>query len=184
MLTTLDHISGGRAVLGMGAGWEELEQREHGIDPGRSLGERLDWLDEVLGLMRGLLVGDEVTSNGGHYRFDHVRHAHLCHSSDGCQCWWVHRARGKGLRIVARHADLWQLWVEPGSTLAFEHLDDLVEGRAGRRNISLYNITRLARALELPLPELFGATEAQLRLRAVGRTHPSADHPDRSSRLR
>ena len=48
MTTTLDHASGGRAILGLGAAWEVEEQRAHGIDPGAGLGQRLDWLDESL----------------------------------------------------------------------------------------------------------------------------------------
>src|SRR5262249_8606742 len=45
MAATLDHISGGRAVLGLGAGWQENEHRAYGI-PFYTLGERLARLDE------------------------------------------------------------------------------------------------------------------------------------------
>jgi len=47
LATTLDHLSGGRAILGLGGAWFELEHQAHGIDFGRSAGERLDWLDRV-----------------------------------------------------------------------------------------------------------------------------------------
>ena len=56
--TTLDHISGGRAILGIGGAWFELEHDAHGIDFGSGFGQRLDWLDESVGAMRTLL--DEV----------------------------------------------------------------------------------------------------------------------------
>ena len=57
MVTTLDHLSGGRAVLGIGGAWFELEHREFGIDFGKSVGERLDWLDEAVAIIRGMLDG-------------------------------------------------------------------------------------------------------------------------------
>ena len=47
--TTLDHISGGRAILGIGGAWIELEHQAHGIDFGSGFGQRLDWLEESVG---------------------------------------------------------------------------------------------------------------------------------------
>jgi len=73
--TTLDHISGGRAIVGLGGAWFELEHNAHGIEFGRSVGQRLDWMDEALGAMRALFDGETVTSPpGGHYAFDGLRH--------------------------------------------------------------------------------------------------------------
>ncbi len=72
---TLDHISGGRAILGIGGAWMELEHQAHGIDFGTGFGQRLDWMDESVGAMRTLLDGGTVTSApGGHYAFDGLRH--------------------------------------------------------------------------------------------------------------
>lgn len=59
MATTLDHISGGRTVLGIGAAWFETEHRAYGIEFGRSPGERLDWLDEAVLIMRGMIRGEQ-----------------------------------------------------------------------------------------------------------------------------
>ncbi len=59
MATTLDHISGGRAYLGIGAAWFETEHVAYGIDFGASVGERLDRLDEAVAIMRGMLHGEE-----------------------------------------------------------------------------------------------------------------------------
>ena len=56
--TTLDHISGGRAILGIGGAWMEPEHQAHGIDFGTGFGQRLDWLDESVGAMRALLDGE------------------------------------------------------------------------------------------------------------------------------
>ncbi len=104
---TLDHISGGRAILGIGGAWMEPEHRAHGIDFGTGFGQRLDWLEESVAAMRTLLDGGSVTSEpGGRYAFDVLRHQplpvqpHLPIMIGGS-------GEKKTLRTVARHADMW-----------------------------------------------------------------------------
>ena len=63
MATTLDHISGGRAILGIGAAWFETEHVAYGIPFGASPGERLRWLDEAARIMRGMLHGEEPSGD-------------------------------------------------------------------------------------------------------------------------
>jgi F420-dependent oxidoreductase-like protein len=70
LATTLDHISGGRAVLGIGGAWFEREHEAFGIaEWGAGFGERLDRLDEAVMLMRRLLDGERVSHEGRFYRF-------------------------------------------------------------------------------------------------------------------
>jgi alkanesulfonate monooxygenase SsuD/methylene tetrahydromethanopterin reductase-like flavin-dependent oxidoreductase (luciferase family) len=64
MVTTLDHISGGRAVLGIGGAWFETEHEAFGFEFGGSPGERLAWLREALPIMRGMLDGTRPTASG------------------------------------------------------------------------------------------------------------------------
>jgi alkanesulfonate monooxygenase SsuD/methylene tetrahydromethanopterin reductase-like flavin-dependent oxidoreductase (luciferase family) len=125
MAATIDHISGGRAILGLGAAWEEDEQRAHGIDPGRSLGQRLDWLDESLTIIRGILAGAEVTWTSDKYRFDHVRHAPLPIRRPMPVLVGAYGEK-KGLRIVAKHATLWQVWVNMDDLPEFQRLDGVL----------------------------------------------------------
>jgi alkanesulfonate monooxygenase SsuD/methylene tetrahydromethanopterin reductase-like flavin-dependent oxidoreductase (luciferase family) len=106
-VATLDHVSEGRAILGIGGAWMEAEHQAHGIEFGSSPGQRLDWMDESVGAIRALLDGKEVTSEpGGHYQFDHLRHlpapvqGHLPIMIGGS-------GEKKTLRSVARYADLW-----------------------------------------------------------------------------
>ena len=73
MATTLDHISGGRAVLGLGSAWFETEHRAFGLEFGASDGERLRWLGEALPIMRGMLDGTNPTAAGRRYRAREVR---------------------------------------------------------------------------------------------------------------
>jgi len=58
MATTLDHVSRGRAVLGIGGAWFETEHIAYGLDFGSGFGERLDRLDEAVAIMRGMLRGE------------------------------------------------------------------------------------------------------------------------------
>ena len=106
-VTTLDHLSGGRAILGIGGAWFDLEHEAHGLEFGRSPGQRLDWLDESVAAIRTLLDGGSVTSPpDGHYAFRDLRHAplpvqgHLPIMIGGS-------GRKKTLRTIARYADMW-----------------------------------------------------------------------------
>ncbi len=107
LATTLDHISGGRAILGIGGAWMEPEHRAHGIDFGSGFGQRLDWLDEAVGAMRGVLDGGSVTSApGGHYQFDHLRQLPLPVQSR-LPIMIGGSGEKKTLRTVAKYADMW-----------------------------------------------------------------------------
>ncbi|HET9346071.1 MAG TPA: LLM class flavin-dependent oxidoreductase [Candidatus Limnocylindrales bacterium] len=112
-LVTIDHVSDGRAILGIGGAWFELEHDAFGIDFGDGFGQRLDWLAEAVGAMRTLLDGGEVTSRaGGRYAFDRLRisprpvQAHLPIMIGG-------GGEKKTLRIVAEHADMWNVFGTP-----------------------------------------------------------------------
>jgi alkanesulfonate monooxygenase SsuD/methylene tetrahydromethanopterin reductase-like flavin-dependent oxidoreductase (luciferase family) len=73
MATTLDHISGGRAILGIGAAWFETEHEAYGIPFGSGAPERLRWLGEALPIMRGMLHGERPTASGPRYSARSVR---------------------------------------------------------------------------------------------------------------
>ena len=73
MATTLDHISGGRAILGIGAAWFEEEHLAFGIPFGSGPPERLRWLAEALPVMRGMLRGERPSAAGPRYAARDVR---------------------------------------------------------------------------------------------------------------
>jgi alkanesulfonate monooxygenase SsuD/methylene tetrahydromethanopterin reductase-like flavin-dependent oxidoreductase (luciferase family) len=107
MLTTIDHVSGGRAIAGLGGAWHELEHQASGIEFGSGFGERLDWLEEATAALRTLFAGGRVTSApGAHYTFDD-----LVLLPRPIQPRLPIMIGGSGekktLRTVARHADMW-----------------------------------------------------------------------------
>jgi len=73
MATTLDHISGGRAILGIGGAWFETGHTAYGLEFGSGFPERLRWLAEALPLMRGMLHGERPTAAGTRYSAIAVR---------------------------------------------------------------------------------------------------------------
>ena len=64
--TTIDHISGGRVVLGIGAGWQENEHEKYGFDFSTLKG-RLDRLDEAVEVITSLLANVRTEYQGTHY---------------------------------------------------------------------------------------------------------------------
>jgi alkanesulfonate monooxygenase SsuD/methylene tetrahydromethanopterin reductase-like flavin-dependent oxidoreductase (luciferase family) len=120
---TLDHVSDGRAILGIGGAWFELEHAAHGIDFGSGFGQRLDWLDEAAAAMRTLLDGGEVTSEpGARYAFDRLvllprpvqERLPIMIGGTG---------EKKTLRTVARYADMWNAM---GSVELLTHKDEVL----------------------------------------------------------
>src|SRR5262245_64108028 len=66
MAATVDHVSGGRLNLGIGAGWFELEHQSFGIDF-KTVRGRLEALDEACRIIRGMLTEERTTVHGKHY---------------------------------------------------------------------------------------------------------------------
>ena len=69
---TLDHLSGGRLELGIGAGWNVPDYRQLGMPYDRP-GLRIDRMVESLGIIKRLLAGERVTHDGPHYHLDGAR---------------------------------------------------------------------------------------------------------------
>ena len=129
LATTLDHVSGGRAILGLGGGWFEREHDAFGIDFGSGFGERLDRLDEAVGLIRRLLGGETVTHKGRSYEMTDA----ICRPRP-VQARLPILIGGSGprktLRTTAAYADLWNAFGQPDAIAAHDavlrgHCQDL-----------------------------------------------------------
>jgi F420-dependent oxidoreductase-like protein len=106
-IATIDHLSGGRAELGLGAGWAQNEYQAYGFDFPRA-GARLDLLAEFAQVVRGLLR-DEVTDFAGqHFRLTEARCEPKPLQAE-LPIWIGGGGERRTLRLVAEHADGWNV---------------------------------------------------------------------------
>ncbi len=111
MAANVDNISGGRCVLGLGAGWQENEHRAYGIDFS-TLGGRMNRFEEACQVVKGLFSNDKTTFAGKYYQLTDAPLAPrpvqqplpLLIGGGGEQ---------RTLRIAARYADEWNVWGTP-----------------------------------------------------------------------
>lgn len=107
---TVDHMSGGRLVVGIGGGWQRNEHAAYGIEF-FDTGERLRRLGEACQVLRQLFTHDRSTFEGRYYRLTDAplepkTRADLPILVGG-------GGEQVTLRIVARHADEWNTWGLP-----------------------------------------------------------------------
>ena len=105
MAATLQYLSGGRFILGIGAGWKEDEYRAYGYDfP--AAGVRVEELEETLQIVKALWTEERATVEGKHYQ---VREAWCEPKPDPLPTIMVGGSKPRMLRVVARHADWWNV---------------------------------------------------------------------------
>ena len=108
MAATLDHMTGGRVVLGLGSGWQENEHRQYGI-PFHTVKERLQRLDEACAVIKALFSESKANFEGRFYQLEDAtlepkpvqRPLPLLIGGGG---------EKRTLRIAARFADAWNVW--------------------------------------------------------------------------
>jgi F420-dependent oxidoreductase-like protein len=107
---TVDHISDGRLLLGVGAGWQENEHQQYGIDL-PPVKQRVDRFAEGVEVLDGLLRQPVTSIAGAWYQLDEA----VCEPKP-VQPRLPLLIGGKGNRmlgIVARYADEWNMWSTP-----------------------------------------------------------------------
>jgi alkanesulfonate monooxygenase SsuD/methylene tetrahydromethanopterin reductase-like flavin-dependent oxidoreductase (luciferase family) len=108
MGATLRHLSGGRFILGIGAGWHEEEYRAYGYGyPSR--GARVAQLAEAIQIIRAMWTESPATFHGEHYS---IEGAYCEPRPDPIPPILVGTPSPKALRVVARLADGWS-WDAP-----------------------------------------------------------------------
>ncbi len=104
-ITTLDILSKGRAVLGLGAAWNEDEHIGYGF-PFPAIGERMDRLDEALTICRAMFREDRPSFEGRHYRIDRALNVPRPIQPGGPKIIVGGGGEQRTLRIAAKHADM------------------------------------------------------------------------------
>jgi F420-dependent oxidoreductase-like protein len=104
VMTTLDVISKGRAILGIGAAWYDVEHHALGVDyPTDRV--RLDMLEEAVQICRAMFEGDGVTFGGQHFRVDNARNLPRPVQAGGPKIMIGGGGEKRTLRLVAQYAD-------------------------------------------------------------------------------
>ena len=103
--TTLDVLSGGRAIFGLGAAWNDVEHAGYGFEfP--TLRERMDRLDEALTIVRAMFTEDRPSFEGRHYRISAALNMPRPIQPNGPRILVGGGGEQRTLRIAARHADM------------------------------------------------------------------------------
>jgi F420-dependent oxidoreductase-like protein len=104
-VTTLDTVSKGRALLGIGAAWNEDEHRGYGYEfP--PIGERMDRLDEALAIITAMFREDRPTVEGGHYRAERALNVPRPIQPGGPKVLVGGAGEQRTLNIAAKYADI------------------------------------------------------------------------------
>ncbi len=103
-MTTLDVVSRGRAILGIGGAWYDVEHQGLGVDyPSDRV--RLDMLEEAVQVCRAMFTDDDVSFEGNHYRLDHARNLPRPVQVGGPKIMIGGGGEKRTLRLVALYAD-------------------------------------------------------------------------------
>ena len=123
MAATLDHVSDGRLILGIGCGWHDPEYEAFGYPTDHKVGR----FEEAIGIIGPLLRGERVTLAGSYYQ---VRDAVLRPPPDRPIPILVAAQGRRMLRLTARYADAW-------NTAWFGLPDDLLHRRLAELHAAL-----------------------------------------------
>jgi probable F420-dependent oxidoreductase len=134
MAATLDMVSGGRLILGVGAGWHDPEYEAFGYPTDHKVGRFEEWLEIVIRLLRG----ERVTFEGRWYQ---TRDAQVLPPPARRIPILVAGNKPRMLRLVARHADTW-------NTAWFGEPDDRLEERVRGLDEALTEVGRDPAELE------------------------------------
>jgi F420-dependent oxidoreductase-like protein len=123
VVTTLDVVSSGRAILGIGAAWNEDEHRGYGYEfP--PVGERLSRLEEALQICRAMFREEEPTFEGRYYRIQGALNFPRPIQPNGPPILIGGGGEQRTLKLVAQYADMCNIFGDPAMV---RHKMDVLE---------------------------------------------------------
>jgi F420-dependent oxidoreductase-like protein len=151
IITTLDIISGGRAVLGIGAAWHDIEHEGLGFDFPPA-GERLDRLEEALQICRAMFREESPTFEGRYYRIRGATNLPRPLQSNGPAILVGGGGERRTLRLVAQYADACNI---SGDLATIRHKLEVLDRHCADvgRDRSEITITQLASLFLTSSPE-------------------------------
>jgi F420-dependent oxidoreductase-like protein len=167
-ITVIDHLSGGRAEVGIGAGWHEPEAGAFGI-PFPGVGERMDLLEEAVQALRSLLHEGRADMAGRYVTLRDARNEPRP-VQERLPVWVGGGGERRTLRIAARLADGWNVpFVDPAT---FAHKSAVLDRHcadAGRDPAEIRRAVNLALAwTEESLARQFGNLADAVRPSVLG----------------
>ena len=161
IVTTLDVISSGRAILGVGAAWYDVEHEGLGFDFPPA-GERLDRLEETLQICRAMFTEDAPSFDGRYYRIHEARNIPPPVQIGGPPILVGGGGEKRTLNLVARYADMCNLF---GDAATIAHKVDVLRGhcKAVGRDPSAVTVSRLSTLVVTGSDEETTATKKFLR---------------------
>jgi F420-dependent oxidoreductase-like protein len=122
--TTLDVISNGRAILGLGAAWNDVEHEGYGFEfP--PVGQRMDRLDEALAIIKAMFTEDRPSFHGEHYSIERALNVPRPIQPTGPKILVGGGGEQRTLRIAAKYADMTH-WFSIGLD-ALKHKNEVLE---------------------------------------------------------
>jgi F420-dependent oxidoreductase-like protein len=104
---TVDHLSGGRLDMGIGAAWNEPEFQMYGMPFPPSAGDRIRMLDEACRVLKALWTEERASFKGRFYQLDGAIAEPKPVQKPHPPIWIGGSGPKRTLRVVARHADVW-----------------------------------------------------------------------------
>lgn len=170
ILTTLDVISHGRAIFGIGAGWYEAEHNAYGFEMGHH-GERYERLIETIHIVDSMFANRSTTYAGKHHRAEGALNSPPPIQPGGPPIMIAGNGEKRTLRLVAEHADMCNV---VGSPQVVSHLMETLDRHCAEVGRDPASICRTVTSMIIVRSS---PKEAEAALPAAFRNSPSPFKP-------
>ena len=140
---TVDHASGGRLELALGAAWYDAEHRQLGIEFPPT-GRRFDRLEDALEMLTRLFTGEVVSYRGSQFTLENAQMRPVPVQQPHPPLWIGGSGRRRTLPLVAQWADMWHTWGSPEHLSVLNAEVDRLAEAAGRDPASIGRASSLS----------------------------------------